>query len=275
MRFIQPQFAQLFVVILFAALSSGCARNSLVIVEQSNSTARGIVIGDVRPVRLGTLETIRRADISPGVISWGLGYGETPSEPGVLREAIFVDGVAISRASGGAGGDLGNGRLVGPFAAGLEPSSNPAARYRFQAESGSVLLADAVNDIAGAFESPVVIVGVVRFAQLETGTGLDGKSANQSFRNVDVLFVGAVSRSEELLEDETLRVFFIPPGEEGLVDELYVGVAGILKSTPRNWQHSEGELAANVESVHSVDASRSRVASGSMNLYLIKAARDL
>jgi hypothetical protein len=275
MRFTPAKLAQLFVVILLSTFAAGCARNSLVVVEQSNSMARGIVIGDITPVRLGTLETIRRADISPGVIGWGLGYGETPSQPGVLREAIFVDGVAISRASGEAGGDLGNGRLLGPFAAGIEPSSNPAMRYRFQPQAGSVSVADVANDAANKFENPVVAIGVLRFDQLETGAGLDGRSESQSFRNVDALFVGIITRSEDLLEEDTRRVFFIPPGEEGLVDELFVGVAAILKSTPRNWQHSEGELAANVLSVHSVDAARSRIASGSFNVYLIKSARSL
>ncbi len=275
MRFTPAQLARLFIVVLVSTLSAGCARNSLVVVEQSNSMARGIVVGDITPVRLGTLETIRRADISAGVIGWGLGYGETPSQPGVLREAIFVDGIAIGRASEEAGAGPGNGRLVGPFAAGIPPSSNPAMRYRFQPGTGSVLVADVANDAANQYEFPVVAVGVVRFDRLETGSGLDGRSASQSFRNVDALFVGIITRSEDLLEENTRRVFFIPPGEEGLVDELFVGVAAILNSTPANWQHSGGELAAAIRSVHSVDPSRSRIASGSINVYLIKSARSL
>jgi len=255
----------LVLMLLLAAGITSCARHGIVTVETSNSQARGVLIGDVGPVKEGTLETIRLADVSPGVIDWGIGYGRVGGPEAPMGETLFLGGKPV-RTQGRPSDDA---RFVGPFAVGLAPGQNPAARYRSAPAMQSASLSDMLSDLAGAYERPVLMVGVVQFETLQGDEGTDGQSQPQSFRNSEALLIAVVARSEEILTPISRRVFYVPEEMEGLVDDLWICKAAVLSNPPRDWRSAGSQLGENITSIVSVDPTRSRVTGGEVDVYLL------
>ncbi len=216
-------------------------------------------------MREGALETLRRADMSDGVIDWGIGFGTTGGIDSAMSQFMFVGGSPV----GPAGVENPSARFIGPFAVGLAPDQKPAARYRSAPGMGSTTLADLLTDLASVYERPVLAVGRVRFDRLESDGGLDGQAAPRTFRNTEALLIALVVRHEEILNPARSRVFYVPAGMEGTVDDLMLASAAIITNPPRNWRDGDAQLRERIQAVVPVDPATSRVSVGEVDIYLI------
>lgn len=265
------------------ALGGGCARVGLVLVEQSTSTARGIVVGDAR----STEDRGPRPDdfrtVPPRTFEVAVGYASL--DPGSPAEGLgyaMQVGVRTLVAPVGLAGDgavaAGDGDVATPFLAGIPPRQMPAARYRIQGGWTGRSMEKIVREITNRHGEFLFMVGVVEFETVESTMMVrplaEGRGAPASTQaggvlaDTTVFVAGFVARSAGDLDAARRKVLWVEPGRESLVDEPMFFLFGDLAGGRGVSAGDPASAAEHVRRVGRLNA-RSIATGGELLVYVI------